>query len=210
MRFQLPRIYPITDTCLSGLSHAGQVEELIVGGARLIQLREKLLSPREFYEAALEVVDIARRHGIQIIVNDRVDIALATKADGVHLGQDDMPPEKARSILGDNAIIGLSTHSIDDVVAATGLGVDYIAFGPIFATGTKTDHEAPVGIEGLRQASRAVHGLPLVAIGGITASNVGEIFEAGADAAAMIGAILAPPGAIALNMQRLSELAENA
>jgi thiamine-phosphate diphosphorylase len=113
MSFELPQLYPLTDAALSGLSHAEQVERLMDGGATLIQLREKDLSPVEFYRQAKAALGIARQRRVRIIINDRVDLALALRADGVHLGQSDLPPLAARRLLGENAIIGLSTHSAD-------------------------------------------------------------------------------------------------
>src|ERR1700750_1762555 len=118
MSFELPKLYPITDRRLSGLSHAEQAARLIEGGAALIQLREKHLSPREFYVEAEAALKIARARGVKLIINDRADIALALGADGVHLGQDDMPPEAARALLGEGAVIGFSTHSAEQAIAA--------------------------------------------------------------------------------------------
>ncbi len=206
LNFKLPRIYPITNARISGVSHAEQVEKLIAGGAELIQLREKNASPRDFYEAADRAINIARPLGVKIIINDRVDIALALKADGVHLGQDDMPPERARSILGDNAIIGFSTHSIEQARSAMSLPVDYIAFGPIFRTQTKENPDEVVGLKGLRDVRNAIGSLPLVAIGGINESNLQSVFETRADSAAMIGAILFDPAKIEHRMREFTRL----
>ncbi|MEO6589182.1 MAG: thiamine phosphate synthase, partial [Pyrinomonadaceae bacterium] len=125
MHFSLPKVYPITDVRLSGISHAEQVAKLIAGGARFIQLREKYLAPKEFYSEAEKALKIARDANVKIIINDRVDIAFALKADGVHLGQDDLPPESAREILGEKAIIGFSTHNIEQAVKAIKYRVDY-------------------------------------------------------------------------------------
>ncbi|MEQ1642159.1 MAG: thiamine phosphate synthase, partial [Pyrinomonadaceae bacterium] len=113
MTFKLPTIYPLTDRQISGLTHFEQARRLIDGGARLIQLREKVGSSREFFNAAVHTVEYANAHCVSIIINDRVDIALSAKAAGVHLGQSDMPPEKARALLGDTAIIGYSTHTLE-------------------------------------------------------------------------------------------------
>src|ERR687890_305216 len=137
MRSELPKLYPITDRRLSGLSHAEQAARLIEGGATFIQLREKYLSPREFYREAEEALRVARRRGAKLIVNDRADIALAIGADGVHLGQDDMPPSAARALLGEGAVVGFSTHSMEQAVAAARMPVDYVAVGPIFETKSK-------------------------------------------------------------------------
>src|SRR5919198_2181410 len=137
MAFELPKLYPITDRRLSGLSHAEQVARLCEGGARLVQLREKHLSPREFYSEAEAALKVARERGAKLIINDRADIALALGADGVHLGQDDMPPEAARALLGRGAIIGYSTHGAEQAAAAARRPVDYVAIGPAFATSSK-------------------------------------------------------------------------
>ena len=197
----LPKIYPITDTRLTGLSHAAQVERLISGGAKFIQLREKYASPRSFYEEAAAALEIAREAGAKIIVNDRVDIALALKADGVHLGQDDLPPEKARQILGERAIIGFSTHSVRQAVDVVRLPIDYVAIGPVFATQTKENPDQIVGLEGVRQVREAIGDFPLVAIGGIAPENFSEVWRAGADSLAVIKALLSPPEEIAGNLQ---------
>jgi len=189
---QLPRIYPLTDTKLTGLSHAEQLELLTLGGATLIQLREKHLSPRAFYEQA----KLAARRRVQLIINDRADIALAVSADGVHLGQDDMPPDAARKLLGPNAIIGYSTHNIEQAIAATKLPIDYLTIGPIFATTTKTDTAPVLGLDGLTAVRRAIGTFPLVAIGGITHANARQVIQAGADSVAVISAVLSDSGRI--------------
>jgi thiamine-phosphate pyrophosphorylase len=189
---QLPRIYPLTDTKLTGLSHAEQLELLTLGGATLIQLREKHLSPCAFYEQA----KLAARRRVQLIINDRADIALAVSADGVHLGQDDMPPDAARKLLGPNAIIGYSTHNIEQAIAATKLPIDYLAIGPIFATTTKTDTAPVLGLDGLTAVRRAIGTFPLVAIGGITHANAHQVIQAGADSVAVISAVLSDSGRI--------------
>lgn len=180
------RLYPLTDLSLSGLSHAEQVSYLSLSGATVIQLREKDLSPFEFYREAAEALCVARERHIKIIINDRVDIALALRADGVHLGQDDLPPEAARELLGPEAIIGFSTHNLEQALLATTLPIDYIAIGPIFSTATKQPSEAIVGLDGLAQVREAVGKCPLVAIGGITSQNRQEVLGAGADAIAVI------------------------
>lgn len=193
MNFELSQIYPITDETISGISHAEQVEKLISGGAEIIQLREKLASPRVFYESAIKSLEIARKHGVKIIINDRVDIALASKADGVHLGQEDLPPKQAREILGPKAIIGLSTHSVGQAVRAINSPIDYLAVGPIFPTHSKENPDAVIGLKGLGQIRSRIGAFPLVAIGGINSDNVLSVFDAGADSVAMIGALLSDP-----------------
>jgi len=197
----LPKIYPLTDRRLTGLSHAVQVERLIAGGARFIQLREKYAAAREFYDDARAALEIARRAGAKIIINDRVDVALALKADGVHLGQDDLPPAKARAMLGGEAIIGFSTHNLEQALEAVKLPVDYIAVGPVFATETKENPDRIVGVEGVRGVRAAIHDFPLVAIGGITAENFQAVFAGGADSLAIVKAVLFPPERIAENLR---------
>ncbi|HST51266.1 MAG TPA: thiamine phosphate synthase [Pyrinomonadaceae bacterium] len=186
----LPKLYPITDRRLSGLSHAEQVACLCDGGARVVQLREKSLSPREFYREAEEALLVARRRGAKLIINDRADIALALGADGVHLGQDDMPPESARALLGEDAIIGFSTHNVAQATQAARLPVDYVAIGPVFTTSSKSNPDPCVGLEGVARVRACVGRLPLVAIGGITRENARDVLEAGADSVAVIGALL--------------------
>jgi len=187
---KLPRIYPLTDVPLSRISHAEQVKLLSLGGASLIQLREKRMPPREFYEQAKKAVAVALSRGVQLLINDRIDVALAVGAAGVHLGQDDMPPEAARKLLGPNAVIGYSTHNIQQAIAATKLPIDYVAIGPIFATTTKSDTAPVLGLDGLRTVRQAIGTFPLVAIGGITHENASKVIEAGADSVAVISALL--------------------
>lgn len=194
--FRLPRVYALTDVRLSGLSHAEQVEKLSTGGASLIQLREKHGPALQFYEQAKAAMSVAERDGVQLIINDRVDIAIAVGAHGVHLGQDDMPPDAARRLLGPEAIIGFSTHSIEQGQHALTLPIDYLAIGPIFATSTKNDASPVLGLEGLRAVRRAVGHVPLVAIGGISQSNAADVIEAGADSVAVISAFLSEPSHI--------------
>jgi thiamine-phosphate pyrophosphorylase len=205
-KLQLPRIYPITDTQISGISHLEQVKKLILGGAALIQLRDKCATPADFYAAAKESVKHAREYGVLVIINDRVDIAMAAGADGVHLGQDDMPVEQARHILGHEAIIGLSTHSVEQAREALSLPVDYMATGPIFDTGTKDRADPVVGIEGLRMVRAAIGPFPLVAIGGIDEDNLQQVTLSGADSAAIIGGIIRDSGNIEDKMRLLSSL----
>lgn len=180
------RTYPITDRLLSGLSHAEQVAELAKREMSVVQLREKHQSPGEFYREAKQAMVIARHHGIKIIINDRVDIALAVKAHGVHLGQDDLPVEAARRLLGNDVIIGLSTHNLAQAARAAQLRIDYLAIGPIFPTSTKASSNPPVGLPGLAAIRRALPGIPLVAIGGLTKANRAATLSAGAEAVAVI------------------------
>ena len=193
---KLPRIYTLTDVPLSGFSHAEQVKLLSLGGATLIQLREKRMPAREFYEQAKAAVVFASSCGVQLIVNDRVDVALAVGAAGVHLGQDDMPPDAARKLLGSEGVIGYSTHNIEQAIAATKLPIDYLAIGPIFATTPKSDTAPVLGLEGLRTVREATAEFPLVAIGGITHENARTVIQAGADCVAVISAVLSDSGRI--------------
>lgn len=202
MKFALPKIYPITDVSISKLSHLEQVERLIAGGADLIQLRDKNAAPKDFYAAAKEVVKLARPKNVKIIINDRVDIALAADADGVHLGQEDLPPEQARKILGEKAIIGFSTHSIEQITEAIKFPVDYLAIGPIFPTSSKENPDQIVGIEMIKEARRVTGNFPLAAIGGITFENAESVFKSGADSIALISAILNPSNQIAENTRK--------
>ncbi len=208
MALRFPKIYPITDTRLSGLSHADQVAQLIDGGATLIQLREKIESPRIFLRAAEAALVIAEKQNVQIIINDRADIAAAIGCAGVHLGQSDIPVEATRRLLPD-AVIGLSTHDLPQVEIAARLPLDYVAFGPVFATSTKADHEAVVGLDLLRRAKDIVGELPLVAIGGISEANCRDALRAGADSVAVISAVLAEPAKIATNMARMLALTQS-
>ena len=186
MNFTLPKFYPITDTRLRTLSHAEQVEKMAAGGAIIIQLRDKYAAPDEFYADAQKAVEIARRENVKIIINDRVDIALALKADGVHLGQDDMPPAEARKLLGNDLVIGFSTHNVEQVRDAIRQPIDYIAFGPIFPTSTKEDPDPVLGLSQLSEVKKMAGNIPLVAIGGINSANYPEVFKAGADSVAFI------------------------
>jgi thiamine-phosphate diphosphorylase len=200
------RLYPLTDRQISGLPHAEQVVDLSDGGARVIQLREKELSVREFFTEAAVAVTIARERGVKIIINDRVDIALALNADGVHLGQDDLPVVAARRILGPKRMIGVSTHNLEQAKRAAKTPIDYIALGPIFYTRTKTSGNELLGAEGLREVRPAIGDIPLVAIGGITEENGHELLEAGADALAVINDLWTPRANAAERRRRLLRL----
>jgi thiamine-phosphate pyrophosphorylase len=200
--FRLPRIYPITNVEITGLSHVEQVELLRDAGATLVQLREKKLPALDFYKQAKSVAE----RGLALIINDRVDVALAVNAAGVHLGQDDLPPEAARKLLGDEAIIGYSTHNIAQAQAAATLPVDYIAIGPIFQTATKANPDPEVGLDGLKAVRAGVGGIPLVAIGGITPANAAAVIDAGADSVALISGLLSGgPAAISVSFRTLAQ-----
>ncbi len=203
MVFHLPKVYPITDTNLSGLSHAEQIDRLIAGGATLIQLRDKHAASRDLYPQAEAALQIARKHDVRLIINDRVDVALALGADGVHLGQTDMPVEAARRLLGERVIVGISTHNLEQAKLAANMPVDYVAFGPIFKTSTKENPDPIAGLEALRGVRTIVGSLPVVAIGGITLANAGEAWKAGADAVSSIAALVSDPSRIPENMRQM-------
>ena len=202
-RFRLPRVYPITDTRISGLSHAEQVALFADGGATVVQLREKHAPALEFYEQAKAALEVAKKRGVQVIINDRADIALALGAAGVHLGQDDLPPEAARRLLGEDAIIGYSTHSLAQIQEAAKLPIDYLAIGPIFPTSTKENPERVVGLDGVRLAREAIGDRALVGIGGISPANARDVIDAGADSVALIHALLSDPQQVSATLQNL-------
>lgn len=179
---------------------------LIRGGATLIQLRDKESSPREFYHQAAAALQIAHNHNAKLIINDRVDVALALKADGVHLGQSDMPVAAARSLLGDDAVIGFSTHNPTQARLAVTMPLDYIAFGPIFQTRTKKNPDEVAGLDALREVRASTGSVPLVAIGGVTLINAAEVFASGADTVAMISELVAGPGEIEENIRKILAL----
>ena len=182
------RLYAITDRNLAGLPNDQIVAQLLLGGAKLIQLRDKQASARELLESARACRKLTRAMGATLIINDRVDVALAAEADGVHLGQEDMTPDKAREVLGPAAIIGLSTHSLDQFRAGMKTSANYLALGPIFATTTKENPDEVVGLESLR-AAKEISNRPIVAIGGIKEDRVTEVIEAGADYVAIVSAL---------------------
>jgi len=182
------RLYAITDRNLAGLPNDQIVAQLLLGGAKLIQLRDKQASARELLESARACRKLTRAMGATLIINDRVDVALAAEADGVHLGQEDMTPDKAREVLGPAAIIGLSTHSLDQFREGMKTSANYLALGPIFATTTKENPDEVVGLESLR-AAKEISNRPIVAIGGIKEDRVTEVIEAGADYVAIVSAL---------------------
>lgn len=163
-------------------------ESLVDAGVRLVQYRDKQGAARELYEVGGLLLDRLRRASGMLIINDRADVAAALNAHGVHLGQEDLPVEMARRLLPDG-IVGLSTHSVAQVQEADRLPVDYIAFGPVFETRSKRNPDPAAGLQGIYDARRATR-KPLVAIGGITAANARSVFEAGADAVAVIGDLM--------------------
>ncbi len=183
-------LYLVTDSGLAGeRSLESIVGEAVAGGATIVQLREKELPTGEFIERARRLKALLTPVGIPLLINDRVDVALASDADGVHIGQSDMSYLDARAILGDDKIIGLSVESLDEVLLANELDVDYIGISPLHATPTKEDTAQPFGIEGCSEAvDRSAH--PTVAIGGINLGNVAEAMSSGVDGVAVVSAII--------------------
>ncbi|MEO2152827.1 MAG: thiamine phosphate synthase [Aquificota bacterium] len=183
-------LYLITDDgYLEGRDLAATIEQAIAGGVTVVQYRSKgRKTTREMFEELKILREITKKHSVPLIVNDRVDLALAVDADGVHIGQDDLPPEVVRQILGEDKIIGISTHSLEEIEKANDQPVDYIAFGSIYRTPTK-EKPIVVGVELLKEAKKIAK-KPLVAIGGIMPYNVDEVIKAGADGVAVISAIL--------------------
>lgn len=182
-------LYLVTDRSLSlGRSNMEVVAAAVKGGVSCVQLREKHLDTRNFLQEALNLKALLTPLGIPLIINDRLDIALAVQADGVHLGQNDMPIAEARRLLPSSTIIGISSECLDDAIEAAEQGADYIGISPIYATPTKTDTGAPLGLDGISEIRRHVT-IPLVAIGGITAANARQVIAAGADGVAVVSAI---------------------
>ncbi len=184
-------VYLVTDRAFSrGRSTLEIVTAAVVGGISVVQLREKELDTRNLYEEALKIRDFLRSRGIPLIINDRIDLALALDADGVHLGQNDMPVNIARRILGPDRIIGLSVERPAQINDEAEAYADYLGISPIFLTSTKPELNTAWGLEGIRRA-RATTRLPLVAIGSIKAENAREVIRAGADCVAVVTAIVA-------------------
>ncbi len=183
-------LYLVTDRGLSmERTTAEVVAAAIKGGVTCVQLREKECSTREFIDEALALKSILQEHHIPLLINDRIDVALAVDADGVHLGQSDMRISDARRILKPHMIVGISAESVQDAILAEAEGADYIGISPVFATGTKVDTAAPLGLEGVRQIREAVN-IPLVGIGGINAANGADVISYGADGIAVVSAIV--------------------
>ena len=204
-------LYLVTDRSLScGRSLAQVVEEAVAGGITCVQLREKNCSTRQFVEEGLALQKILTPKNIPLIVSDRIDVAMAIGATGVHLGQDDMEMSHARSILGPDCIIGISVESLDDAREAAAAGADYLGVSPVFATPTKTDTAHPLGLEGLK-AIRLEVGIPLVAIGGIKSDNCASVIAAGADGLAVVSALMSAPSPrkAALEFRLAAGLSEN-
>jgi thiamine-phosphate pyrophosphorylase len=184
------RLYVITDEKASrGRSHLQVAEAAILGGADVLQLRDKEASSGRLYRVAMQLRKLTRDANIPFIVNDRLDIALAAGADGVHVGQTDLPASVVREIMGPDRILGVSVDTVEEALLAEKDGADYLGVGPVFeARGTKPDAGEPLGVDRIARIRRHCR-LPIVAIGGIDLENAGKVRDAGADAAAVISAI---------------------
>jgi thiamine-phosphate pyrophosphorylase len=193
MDFPFPRLYAIIDPAQArGRSALALADILLAAGVRWVQFRDKRASSRELVECCRQVAERVRHYQGIFIVNDRADVAQAVEAGGVHLGQDDLPVELARRVLGPGKLVGASTHNLEQVLEADHSSADYVAFGPVYPTASKERPDPVVGLEGLRAARQATR-KPLVAIGGMTAENVRQAVEAGADSVAVIRDLLQAP-----------------
>ena len=196
----LPRLYAIVDATVAarqGWQPSALARAYLAGGARLLQVRANAVSSAGLLALCDVVVQDGHATGATIIVNDRADIALLSGADGVHVGQDDLPIRAARRLLGKGALVGISTHTPEQIDGALLEPVSYIAVGPVFTTGTKATGETEVGLELVRRAATRAGGRPVVAIGGITLARAAAVIEAGASTVAVIADLLAggPPDA---------------
>ena len=203
---QAMRLYAVTDrTWVGRQTLPEQVEAALKGGATCVQLREKELDGTALLEEAKVLAALCRRYGVPLIINDNVEVALASGADGVHVGQDDLTVEQVRRLAGDRLIVGVSAHSVEQALAAQAGGADYLGVGAVFATATKSDaHVLPR--ETLAEICRAVD-IPVVAIGGISADNLLQLAGTGVDGVALVSAIFSAPD-IEGQCRRLRALSE--
>jgi thiamine-phosphate pyrophosphorylase len=202
---KLPRVYPILDSeslAQRGLALPAAAAALLDGGAGILQIRHKSHWTRDFFNAAQDVARLCRESAADLIVNDRADFAMLLQA-GLHLGQEDLPPRDARRLLGSDAAIGYSSHNAAQLCLAGGEPVDYVALGPVFATGSKRNPDPLVGVEEI-QRCRSLIEKPLVAIGGITLENALDVLRAGADSVAVIAGLL-PDVATAQSLRKRME-----
>lgn len=201
------RLYLVTDqSSARGRTLNDVVAAAVQGGVTCVQLREKQLNTRDFFAQAMMLKELLAPLNIPLVINDRIDVALACGAQGVHLGQSDMPVAQARRLLPPNVFIGWSVETMEDVARSASLPVDYLGVSPIHATPTKTNTQTPWGLEGLRQV-RSATALPLVAIGGIHVGNARAVLSAGADGLAVVSALCAAqdPCAAAAALRRLCD-----
>jgi len=199
-------LYVVTDRQLTGgRSLRLVVEAALRGGARAFQLREKDLSPRELYPLALEMRQLTQTYGAHLLINDRVDLALAVDADGVHLTTTSLPASIARRVLGPGRLIGVSTHTLAEAQVAADDGADFVVFGPVFYTPSKAPYGEPVGLDALRVVRAAVN-IPILAIGGVKQANLDQVLDAGADGIAVISAIISADDPMAASADLLATL----
>ena len=186
------RLYLITDRQVTKLPLPQAVRLALEGGVRAIQLREKDLPIRELLALAGDLRVVTKEYGAKLFINDRVDVAVAVDADGVHLGTQSMPCSAVRKIIGRNRMIGVSTHSLDEAKNAEAEGADFITFGPVYSTPSKAIFGPPVGLDELKKAKKEVN-IPVFGLGGIKSGNLGAVLQANVDGVAVISAILAAP-----------------
>jgi thiamine-phosphate pyrophosphorylase len=199
-------LYVITDRQQSGRRPLlTVVEAALRGGARAFQLREKDLQPRDLYLLALRMRQLTQVYGARLLINDRLDVALAVNADGVHLTPTSLPASVARRLLGPDRLLGVSTHNLAEAQAAAEEGADFVVFGPVFFTPSKAPYGQPIGLDALR-AVRAALGLPILAIGGIKKANLDQVIAAGADGIAVISAVISADDPAAATQDLLATL----
>jgi thiamine-phosphate pyrophosphorylase len=190
----IPRLYAIADTQVLSAREVSLHQfalDLRAAGVELLQYRNKSASPQHILRAAAELREAFKGSACRLILNDRADLAVLAQFDGVHVGQDDLSPIDAKTVVGSSRWVGVSTHNDEQVRAAEQSCADYVAIGPVFATGTKADPDPVVGLDGVRRA-RELTSKPLVAIGGITRANARSVIDAGADSIAVISSLFAP------------------
>ena len=202
----LPRVYPILDSETlerRGVGFAAAAASLLEGGAGILQIRHKGHWSRPFFETARDVARLCREAGVLLVVNDRADFALLLEA-GLHVGQDDLTPRDARKLVGSEPLLGFSSHNVNQLCAAGGEPVDYIAFGPVFPTTSKSNPDPVVGVAEVRRC-RTLIDKPLVAIGGITRETAPAVLEAGADSVAVISDLIPEPATAKSLRERMEE-----
>jgi thiamine-phosphate pyrophosphorylase len=187
------RLYLITDRMqTAGRALSAVVADALRGGLRAIQLREKDLTACQLFELAVELRQLTRKYGAKLLINDRIDVALAVAADGVHLGETSLPVQEARRILGNEQLIGYSAHSLDEALQAQQGGADFVTLGPVYHTPSKALYGDPLGVSALSEATRVLT-IPVFALGGVKHTSVAEILSTGAHGVALISAIMAAP-----------------
>lgn len=200
------KLYLVTDRPLAlGRDISWVVEEAVRGGVTMVQLREKDIDTREFIELGLRLKSVLKPLGVPLVINDRVDVALAVDADGVHIGQSDMPYGLARKLLGPDKIIGLSVENEEDLAEANGMDIDYVGISPVYLTATKTDTAAAFGLDGVRRAVE-ISRHPSVGIGGMNVSTAADVVRCGADGVAVVSAIMSADDPCAASRQLLKEV----